>query len=229
MSSESNITDQVFQNRYEQELQARDQITNKLQASIGIYFVFATAGIYMLRMVDFETTNCVILTLFYVGISTWVVLLIIAGYYTGTSISGFEYRVLPKSELILGYRNTLFEQQQEITQYNATYGTKIQTKEPYSATDTITIKWLTKCADFNYQINETRRIGFTKSVGFLIYSCLPFIFSSILFVFCDMDASSPKKEDSNQGIAIAKEVKNLTMQIEKFHTSVSQPPAGTSK
>lgn len=222
MNTENNLTDQIFQYRYDHELQARDQITNKVQGSIGIYFVFFTSAIYMLRMVDLDV-NLAIITLFYSGIAAWLVLVIAAGYYTWSSITGFEYRTLPKSEDFLNYRLTLEEQNKEIITYNQTYGTNIPPKEPFLSTDKITVKWLAKCADFNYKINEERRVGFTKSVGFLIYSCLPLLFSSILFVFCNMDASSPKKENSNQGTAIAKEVKNLTVQVQKFQPPASQP------
>ncbi len=212
-----NTTLDIIKSQYYHEIQARDQITTKIQSSVALYLSFFVAVAYMTRMIDLES-NKIVLTLFFTGLFFWMIFILIATCYTANSITGFKYRVFPSLTEILNYKNSLDNEKKIIFEYNIDVpdDEKIPNIDPSEIIDNETIEYLSECADHNYNINETRRVGYTKSMGFLISSIIPFLFSSLLFIGFDLDASSPRKENPNQGTEIAKEIKAISPFIEKI-------------
>ncbi len=213
--SEQNFSDDVFKSQYDYELQSKEHTTNKVQASLAIYTFILTVISYMLRMIDTDS-NKIVLTLFFTGLLVAVVFYVCAGYHTRISITGHQYRVLPNPVARVKKRKELREDVERIKKYNERYSQNVFVPNPENITDDITIEWLAKCAEHNRAINNRRNIGFTKSIGHIVTGSFFLLFSVFLFVGFDLDVSSPRKEDSNQGTSIAKEIKEIKPLLEKI-------------
>jgi len=194
---------------YFYELEAREKIFNRLQLNFAIYASVVTILAYMIRKTDYGS-NCVILTLFYVGIFAGSVLLSISIYYTIKSLTGFEYRLFPCSQEIIEYKAKLKKYEREIEEYNRENKISNQIKvDPNERTNEFVIKILAKCIDFNSKINEYRKQGIKKSLWYMIRATVPITFSALLFVVLDLDASSPRKN-------MLIEDKNIAVQLDKL-------------
>lgn len=200
----SNLNE-FIQQQYYQEITAKEHITNKVQGSIATYAAFFVSAVYMIRMVDYES-NQVLLTLFNIGVFFWFVFFVCAAFYTGKSISGHSYRLMPDPLEWIEYKESIEADAKAIAEYNATFGANEKEINVEEVLFGEINKLMARCTEFNSNINEIRQVGYTKSFGFLVKSIFPLLISSILFVVFDMDASSPRKEDSNQGTKIAKTI-----------------------
>lgn len=220
--NEISFVDEVLKSQYDYELQSKDNITNKIQASLALYASLVTVISYMARMTDYDDSNQVVLTLFYSGLFVSILFDGVAAYYTGIVITGFKYELLPNPVDVMRYKNEIKIDAEEIKKYNEEYNADIFVPNPDVVTNDLIIESLAKCVEINRNINNIRNIGFTKSIGCLINGSYFLLFSTILFIACDLDASSPRKENSNQGTAIANEIKEMKPLLEKIANKISQ-------
>lgn len=177
---------------YFHELDTRERIFSRLQLNFAIYASGIALLAYMARMVDFES-SCVILTLFYVGLTASAVLLGISIHHTVVSLTGYRYMTLPKATEIVRYGIELRDRSESLKQYNQKYGQSVSVPDPDSSISDYISEAMSQCIDHNYSINEFRRQVNRKSIWFMILAAAPVIFSAALFVFFDLDASSARK------------------------------------
>jgi len=147
----------------------------------------------MLRMLDYQS-NCSAITLFFVGIFVGIILLLRSIYFTYTSLTGLEYRLMPTPDIILNYKKELELNVIEVEKYNEQYNLNEPVVDVEKSCREFIIEMFAKCSTFNSKVNEGRRGGIRKSLWYLILASLPIVFSSILFVSFDLDVSSPRKE-----------------------------------
>ena len=206
---------------------AKDQITNKNQGSVAFYVTFCAIVAYMVRMVDYDS-NIVAITLFYSALLFWFLFIGFAAFYTGKSISGHTYRGMPDATEWIKFKGLVQSDADAIKHYNATYNQN----EPYiNVEETVADEisdLMARCVDFNSDVNLIRQTGYTKSIGLLIKSIFPLLFSSALFVGFDMDASSPRKENPNQGTEIARTIERIAPKTVNSPASATSTP-GESK
>ncbi len=197
---------------YFHEIEMRDKIFARLQFNFAIYASFLAVIAYMLRMLDYQS-NCSVMTLFFVGMFTGVILLLKSIYFTYISLTGLEYRLIPPPNIILNYKKELELNVIEVKKYNEKYSLNEPLVDVEKSSSEFITEMFAKCSTFNLAVNETRRIGIKKSLWYLMLASLPIIFSSILFVSFDLDVSSPRKE-----LLIKDE--NLANKIELFNNNL---------
>lgn len=207
----NNILDSI-EKRYFHELGVREKFSTRLQFNFAFYTAFLTITAYMTRMVDY-TSSCTILTLFFAGIVLGILILTRSVYFTHRVFTGLEYRLAPPVEKILEYREKLEKNLKDITEYNNKYSLNVEAPDPNAEVILYMEKILSKCTSFNERVNESRRIGNKKSLWFLSLAAFPIIFSAVLFVVFDLDASSPRKNNLVQDINLSKEIKSLNNSI----------------
>ena len=203
---------------YFHELESRDRIFGRLQLNFAIYASIIALLAYMVRMVDYGS-SCVVLTIFFVSLSVAAVLLIWSVYLTIVALTGFKYKTFPKTSDLISYADAVEKHTEAMIAYNSEYNQNIEIPNPEKKLDRYIRKAYSKCIDHNYAINEFRRKAIRRSVWGMVLASIPFVISSIVFVFYDLDASSPRKVSTsfNEGMP-------LVNAIESIHNGISNRP-----
>jgi len=203
---------------YYHELESRDRIFGRLQLNFAIYASVIALLAYMVRMVDYSS-SCVALTIFFIGLSIAVLLLIWSIYLTIVALTGFEYKTFPKTTDLISYADDVEKHAEAMKAYNSKYNQNIEIPDSEKKLDRYVSKAYSKCIDHNYAINEFRRKAIRKSVWGMVLASIPIVISSIAFVFYDLDASSPRKVSTSFN-----EEMPLVNAIKSIHRGVSNLP-----
>lgn len=205
---------------YYHELESRDRIFGRLQLNFAIYASVIALLAYMVRMVDYGS-SCVVLTIFFIGLSVAVVLLIWSVYLTIVALTGFEYKTFPKTNGLISYADDVEKHAEAMKAYNSKYNQNIEIPDPEKKFDRYVSKAYSKCIDHNYAINEFRRKAIRKSVWSMVLVSIPIVISSIVFVFYDLDASSPRKVSTsfNEGMPLVNAIESIRRGISNLPTT----------
>lgn len=200
------VTNKLLSEVYFYELETRDRISSRLQINIAVYASFFTVAAYMLRMMDYSS-HPVGLTLFYASISFVFLFVVQSGYKTATSLTGFEYRTLPKAVEVLKFRDGLERTKIQRIEYNKKYNMSYAVPNPEEDTDNFLATITAKCIDYNRDVNEVRRVGTKLSTKYIINALFPLAIAAGVFVAFDLDASSPRKNLLTQDTSLSEQVK----------------------
>lgn len=209
--------------RYYHELDSRDKIFSRLQLNFAIYTSVIALLFYMIRTVDYSS-SCVAITLFFVGLSSGAVLLVLSVFYTVTALTGYEYKTLPKTDELIRYEDELEQYVKSLKEYNLKYKQKIDIFQPIVVFNKYIRETLSKCVDHNYAVNEFRRQVVRKSIWKMVHAAIPMMFSALLFVVFDLDASSPRKVSAsfNEGSPLINVLDSVQISISNTSTVASK-------
>lgn len=216
-------TNNMLSQRYYHELDSRDRIFSRLQLNFAIYASVIALLAYMVRMIDYSS-SCVAITLFFVGLSAGAALLAWSIFYTVFALSGYEYKTLPKSEELIRYEDELKQHAESLKEYNLKYKQDFKVSDPDVALNKYISEAFSKCIDHNYAINEFRRQAVRKSIWSMVNASIPVIFSALLFVIFDLDASSPRKVSVsfNEGSPLINTLDSVQRNISVILTTASK-------
>ncbi|WP_292992652.1 hypothetical protein [Nitrosomonas sp.] len=216
-------TKNILSDLYFHELSARDKVFNRLQLNYAIFTSEIALLAYMARMVDFSSSY-VILVSFYMCLIISLIFLGIAAKWTWVALTGYKYATLPKSQEIIAYKENLRVYSDEIKKYNEISGENISVPDPNAKFDIYVYEIISFCTDRNYQINEDRRLIVRKSLLFVFYGAIPFVFAAILFIIFDLDASSPRKIATSytEGTPLINSIKITGASISEISKNVNQ-------
>lgn len=200
------VANKLLSEVYFHELETRDRISSRLQINIAVYASFFTVTAYMLRMMDYSS-HPVGLTLFYASVSFVFLFIVQSGYKTATSLTGFEYRTLPKAIEVLNFRDGLERVKVQRIEYNEKYGMNYPVPNPEGDTDSFLAAITARCIDYNHEVNEMRRVGTKLSTKYIINALFPLAVATGVFVAFDLDASSPRKNLLTQDTSLSEQVK----------------------
>ena len=173
-------------------LEERDKIFTRLQLNFAIYGVFIGGIAYVLRVIDI-TLNPYAVTLFFVGILASIILLTISIFWTCKSLTGMDYKLIPKAKKTLDYHEGWAGYEEKINEYNSEHNTNEKAPNPDKKTTEMLLRACCECSDYNLGVNEYRRKGIRKSLYYLLISVIPFLTSALIFIIFDLDSSSPRK------------------------------------
>ncbi|CAM0557782.1 hypothetical protein EHLJMEHL_02875 [Vreelandella titanicae] len=204
---------------YFNELESRNRIFGRLQLNFAVYASIVALFVYMVRTVDYGS-SCVAVTLFFVGLSVSIVLLIWSVYLTIVALTGFEYNTFPKAKDLIDYAADLDSHAEAMKAYNSEYNQNIEIPDSEKKFEKYVSKAFSKCIDHNYEINEFRRKVIRKSIWGMVLASIPIVFSSIIFVFYDLDASSPRKVSAsfNEGMPLVNAIESIHSGIPNLQT-----------
>lgn len=216
-------TNNMLSQRYYHELDSRDRIFSRLQLNFAIYASVIALLAYMVRMIDYSS-SCVAITLFFVGLSAGAALLAWSIFYTVVALTGYEYKTLPKSDELIRYEDELKQHAESLKEYNLKYKQEVKVPDPDVALNKYISGAFSKCIDHNYAINEFRRQAVRKSIWSMVNASIPVIFSALLFVIFDLDASSPRKVSVsfNEGKPLINALDRVQRSISVISTTASK-------
>jgi len=195
---------------YFHELEVREKIFIRLQFNSGAYVVVFTIMAYMARMVDYSSL-CWVIALFYAGLFLTLTLVFISAKHTFDALTGYEYALFPGATRSVEYCQSLSNQKDD-QEGSQGLGKSEQMLEDY------VLDSLAKCTDKNVKINNDRRCANRKALLYLSYAAIPLAISACLFVFFDLDVSSPRK---NSLIEDSRLRESIVQSSDKLHESIN--------
>lgn len=182
----------LLSQRYFHELNERDKIFARLPLSFAIYTSLLTLLAYMVKALNYNA-NSIVLTLFFIGVISSLVLLAVSMYYTIVALTGHKYKTLPKSIALLKQEEQLEQYTSDITKYNQEYGQTLEVPDAKIIFHKQLAVNFADCIDYNYQVNEFRRQAIKKSIWYTILSSIAFVEMIFLFIVFNLDLSSSHK------------------------------------
>lgn len=171
---------------YFHELDDRERIFTRLQLNFGLYATAIAAAAYMSRMMDYSASQ-VGITLFYVSLGVFTILLAASIYFTATALSGVTYTTFPSATASVTYRNSV-----QLIHSDTSGAVK-----PNIASNEVALyisDSIARCTDLNRRVNDFRKAANRRALMLLLYASAPLLVSAVLFIAFDLDASSPRKK-----------------------------------
>ncbi len=209
----------ILSRLYYHELESRDKIFGRLQLNFAIYASIIALLAYMVRMIDYGS-SCVVLTIFFVGLSIAVLPLGWSIYLTIAALTGLKYKTFPRANDLISYADEVDKHADDIQAYNSNYNQDIEVPDPEKKLDKYVCKAYANCIDHNYEINELRRKAIRNSLWGMVIASIPILISSFAFVFYDLDASSPRKVSAsfNEGTPLVNAIESINGGISNIPT-----------
>lgn len=185
-----------FQSQYQHEFELKEKLTLRAQVTFAAIFTVATGALYICRSLDIEGNK------FLIGsISSFMLIsgfcLVFATFLACRSFTGYNYQYLPTSRKTKSYIEDLEKYNASVYEYNKTDAGKSCPQETVVVQrkfEEYLINSLVECSTHNATLNETKAGYIYKSLRWLSLSGLFLFISGLVFVACDMDAASPRKE-----------------------------------
>ncbi|EPI8559683.1 hypothetical protein ACTAJO_002230 [Vibrio fluvialis] len=191
----------LYKEQYESELERKNTISSQTQLRFAVIATIATLLLYMIRSVELNIPHWLILML--VALSLWNVgMLIITSNKLVKVFWGNDYDYIPFSDEIERTRKEMLNQ-------------KVLDKEPDAFIDFL-LEEYSACAGSNARTNDTRMGKLNSATATLRNSLIPFIIIGSVFVFMDLDSSSPRK-DVSVSITSVQQVKDAATALEAKH------------
>lgn len=202
---------------YFHELADRERIFTRLQLNFGIYVTTLTIMAYMARMVDYSSP-CWAITLFYTGLFLALIPILLSVRFTLIAFTGYRYALFPSANLSVKYKIDLDNYCESLSDQKDGQESIQGKKKSEQMLDNYVLESISACIDKNLAINEQRRLVNRKALLQLLYAAIPLTISACLFVFFDLDASSPRK---NALIEDSRLRQSVTQSSDRLHDSIS--------
>ncbi|WP_199525373.1 hypothetical protein [Pseudoalteromonas sp. bablab_jr011] len=209
----------LFEKLYFHELNIRESTFTRVQINFAIFFTGYSIIFYMWRVLDFNSSVVAIAS--FLTLSIISILISLKGlYYLVRAFWGTEYRAVPNSDEINSYYSQMMKYISEVKDYNKNYPENSQEVPKINEimSDFYHSK-LTECSTNNSLANETRFMYLHNSIRWLLFSAVPFIIASIIFVINDLDTSSPRKEILIKDTSVSSELNKTNAIFQKFQLS----------
>lgn len=210
----------LYEKTYFHEMETKEKIINRIQVNFALLATGLATLIYMIRMVDHQQ-NEIIICFFYFFSFSCLITLTPCIKYLHKAFHGNTYQGMPLSKDIDQYRQEMIEYNQEIEKYN-TENPKYKQRK-VSIEDSVSnfvYEKFRDCSSHNTVINEERSSNIHQSIKWTSYSAIPFLLSSIFFIFGNLDSSSPKKETLTSNITLNHQLKEMTVTLNKINESI---------
>ena len=217
----------LLKNIYFHELGDRERIFTRLQLNFGAYVTALTIMAYMARMVDYSSP-CWTVTLFYTGLFLALIPILISMRYTLIAFTGYRYALFPSATLSVKHKIDLDHYYESLSDQKDDRESSQGLNKSEQMLEDYVLESIAACIDKNLEINEQRRRVNRKALLQLLYAAIPLTISACLFVFFDLDASSPRKnslrEDSRLRESIVQSSDRLYDSINLLAKEISKMP-----
>ncbi len=184
----------MYEKSYYHEMETREKIAGRVQINFALAAAGFTVISYIIRMLDFDKNlfliaSCCISIFAYFVISFFCIKKLINAFW------GNEYNGIPTAKEIDRYRNELTIHNANIDAYNQNCPANTQPSiNVEQKTYDFIYEKFRDCSSHNSEINESRYLYIHDSFRWLLYSSIPFLISISIFIFGNLDISSPRKE-----------------------------------
>ncbi|MCX2562334.1 hypothetical protein OQ252_13195 [Acetobacter farinalis] len=211
----------LLREMYFYELDFREKSFTKAQFSVATNIAILTGVIYILRSTD-NKANIHTLLLLYIPIFIGLVLIILSMVNIFKALTGHKYKLITPEN---GFNSLCSLQQynEDIRRYNIIHLANESEVNIESAMVEYFSPEIIECINSNLKINKNRSKNNRLAILFIIYSLIPFLFSAIIFIVFDLDASSPRKDQGIEDKSIENSLRSIDMQLQKNRFPLSLP------
>jgi hypothetical protein len=200
---------ELYEKSYFHEMEVREKITGRVQITFALVATGYTIISYMFRMLDYTSDKSAIL-FFIILMLVCVLLSIKCIVYLVCAFWGNEYFALPSACDTDDYRDKLIEYNKTLHEYNITHKDNIQELNDIDLKMmNFVYKHYKNCSSHNSATNDKRSRQLHLSFKWLLFSAVPLILASSIFVISDLDVSSPRKETPIINVTLSKSVDEL--------------------
>ncbi|MDO8065439.1 hypothetical protein [Janthinobacterium sp. SUN206] len=206
---------------YLHELEIREKIFVRLQLNFGAYVTVVTVMVYMTKTVDYSSP-CWAITLFHATLFLTLLPLLMSMRYTLIAFTGYQYVLFPSTVQSVKYKQEAEAYCSALAKAHGSEDGQGMPDVQMNSTkmlDDYVMDSLAACVDRNSEINEQRQATNRKSLLSLFIASLPLVVAACLFVFMDLDASSPRK---NFPIEDARLRTSIEQSSDKMKKSIDQ-------
>ena len=166
----------LYRELYASELERKDSITLRIQLRFALVLTVFTAFVYILKTLDIEQQPGMALGVLEL-LTLSVVFLVWCSSKLLRAYTGNQYDFLPYANEIEDYR------QETLSGTNKGEDSFVE----------YLIKEYSDCAGEVSRVNDERQALLNQSTGYLKLACVFVFLAGSIFIFLDMDASSPRK------------------------------------
>lgn len=210
---------ELYEMTYFHEMDVREKLVGRVQINFALIATSYAIISYMLRMLDFDQNHPVI-GLFILSVFTALALSCFCVRHLVQAFWGNEYEGMPTALEIDQYRIELLEHAEKIESYNVEYPEAAQPEVDVNQQvyDFVYNKFR-DCSSHNTKVNDGRSEHVHKSFAWLLYSSIPFLMASSLFVVGNLDVSSPRKETPIINSTLNEQLIALVESLKKINPS----------
>ncbi|WP_405423275.1 hypothetical protein [Pantoea stewartii] len=193
---------EFYEKLYFYEIENKDKIHNRAQASFGLFVIAMTVLTYLAKNTSSDNHhNLANTVLFLVAISFGMI--IFSCFLMIRVIWRNQFRYCPHATDLDNYNLALIAHEKEYKEYSD--DNELEYDNSLDA-NTKMLEYLhseiIKCATHNSDINQVRTQKLYKSLHIFFWSLLPLIIAVILFLVADLDAASLRKKNEPQYLII---------------------------
>ncbi|TLS65436.1 hypothetical protein [Photobacterium damselae] len=167
----TDILFEFYKEQYQCEIERKDNITTQIQVRFVIIATACSIIIYMLRTLDLDA-NKYPLIIFAISIVFSSIGLILATLKLIDAFEMNEYSYIPLLTEIEKYRK--------------------QTNDDNKVMDFLLVE-LSECTHDNAIQNDKRIMNRNRAMKIILFTSIPFFIACFVYVFTDLDSSSPRK------------------------------------
>ncbi|MGI2960376.1 hypothetical protein [Vibrio alginolyticus] len=211
---------ELYEKIYFHEMEIREKLVGRVQVNFALLATGYAVLSYMIRMVDYSQPY-VIIGWFYAAVLTCVCFSCFCVNHLIRAFWGNVYSCMPTACDIDEYRTGLQNHNLQIKEYNLTYPDHKQPKiKVNKCVEKYIYEQVRDCTSHNTAINDKRSAHIHHSFRWILFSSIPFIFSSVIFISGDLDVSSPTKETLIRNTSQLEELHRLTLALESLERSI---------
>ncbi|MBM4973509.1 hypothetical protein HYO27_22380 [Vibrio parahaemolyticus] len=210
---------ELYEKTYFHEMEVREKLVGRVQINFALIATGFAVLSYMVRMLDFEQNHPVI-GIFILSVLASLVLVTFCIRHLVKAFWGNEYEGMPIANEIDKYRIELLEHAERIKTYNTQYPEEAQPEvDVEQEVSNFVYNKFRDCSSHNTKVNDVRSEHVHKSFGWLLYSSIPFLIASSLFVVGNLDVSSPRKETPIINTTLNQQLTAIAASLEQLNQS----------
>ncbi|EHT4943698.1 hypothetical protein VV99796_03495 [Vibrio vulnificus] len=210
---------ELYEKTYFHEMEVREKLVGRVQINFALIATGFAVLSYMVRMLDFEQNHPVI-GIFILSVLASLVLVTFCIRHLVKAFWGNEYEGMPIANEIDKYRIELLEHAERIKTYNTQYPEEAQPEvDVEQEVSNFVYNKFRDCSSHNTKVNDVRSEHVHKSFGWLLYSSIPFLVASLLFVVGNLDVSSPRKETPIINTTLNQQLTAIAASLEQLNQS----------
>lgn len=210
---------ELYEKTYFHEMEVREKIVGRVQINFALIATGFAVLSYMIRMLDFEQ-NHPIIGIFILSVLTCLALAAFCVRHLVKAFWGNVYEGMPVANEIDKYRTELLEHAERISTYNNQYPKAAQPEVNVNQeVSNFVYNKFRDCSSHNTKVNDIRSEHVHKSFAWLLYSSIPFLIASSLFVVGNLEVSSPRKETPIINTTLNQKLTAIAISLEQLNQS----------
>ena len=187
---------EFYEKLYFSEIENKDKIHTRAQAEFGLIVITTTILTYLAKNTSYEAHPFLACIVFLFTVASFI-LTLVSSVLLKQVIWGNEFKYCPAPQALHDHHTKLIAYEGTYKKYCDDNGlTYDNSHNPDDKLWDFIHQEIRECASWNSNINEVRSSKLFESTKYLVWSWIPILAAVTIFLLADLDAASPRKENS---------------------------------